>query len=402
MKGHRGLNLLTVNTGSSSVKMTFYRIGNDEEPIMLAGVDRIGSRKSHITIKHLSSNHLIEHEEAIPTHGAALKAVLTRTSDSTAISKLDGVGHRGVVGDRKCLEPMQVTEQLLSAFNQLVSLAPDHLPQVIDCISIVKTSYPDVPQVACFDSMFHRRMPPIARMFGVPRRFYEQGIFRYGFHGLSCEYIMQALTALNDPTAQGRVIIAHLGNGSSITAVQQGVSIDTTMGLTPLAGMVMGTRSKDIDPGAVTHIGNKEGMTFSQLNNLLNKESGLLGVSGYSADMRDLLERESTDAHCAETIAMFCYQARKFIAAYAAALGGLDTLVFTGGIGEKVAVIRERICFGMDFMGIVLDATANGSNAPVISGKDSHVTVRVINTNEDLIIARHTWRVITTTSFVKR
>src|ERR1051326_5795140 len=382
--------------------MTLYRIGNGEEPIMLANVDRIGSRKSRITIKDLSGDHLIEHEEAVATHGVALKAVLTRTSGLRAISKLDGVGHRVVIGDRKCLEAMPVTEQLLSDFNQLVSLAPDHLPQVIDCISIVKRSYPDVPQVACFDSMFHRRMSPIARMFGVPRRFNEEGIFRYGFHGLSCEYIMQALMALNDPAVKGRVIIAHLGNGSSITAVQEGVSMDTSMGLTPLAGMGMRTRFGDIDPGAVTHIGNKEGMTFTQLNNLLNKESGLLGVSGYSADMRDLLERESTDAHCAEAVAMFCYQARKFIAAYAAAVGGLDTLVFTGGIGEKAAVIRERICSRMDFMGIVMDATANGSNAPVISAKDSHVTVRVINTNEDLIIARHTWRVITTNSFVKR
>ena len=167
------------------------------------------------------------------------------------------------------------------------------------------------------------------------------------------------------------------------------------MGFTPLAGLVMGTRCGDLDPGAVTHIGNREGMTFSELNDLLNKESGLLGVSGYSADMRDLLERESTDTHCAEAIAMFCYQARKFIGAYAAALGGVDTLVFTGGIGEHAAVVRERICAGMDFMGILLDNTENASNAAVISAKHSRTTVRVIKTNEDLMIARHAWRLIT-------
>jgi acetate kinase len=232
-------------------------------------------------------------------------------------------------------------------------------------------------------------------MYAIPRRFYEQGVFRYGFHGLSCEYIMWALAELNDPAADNRVIIAHLGNGASITAVRHGLSIDTSMGFTPLAGLVMGTRCGDLDPGVVTHIGNREGMTLPGLNDLLNKESGLLGVSGCSADMRDLLEHESTDTHCAEAIAMFCYQVRKFIGAYAAALGGVDTVVFTGGIGEHAAVVRERICAGMDFMGILLDATANASNASVISAKDSRTTVRVIKTNEDLIIARHACRLIT-------
>jgi len=217
---------------------------------------------------------------------------------------------------------------------------------------------------------------------------------RYGFHGLSCEYVMQELAALDPATAEGRVVIAHLGNSASITAVHRGTSIDTSMGFTPLAGLVMGTRCGDVDPGALLYVMKKDGMTSETMNGLVNKESGLLGLSGYSADMRDLLERESSDPHCAEAISVFCYQVRKFIGAYAAALGGLDTLVFTGGIGEHGSEIRTRICSGLDFIGVRLDAAANTSHAAVISVAGSAVTVRIVKTNEELMIARHTQRVL--------
>jgi acetate kinase len=206
---------------------------------------------------------------------------------------------------------------------------------------------------------------------------------------------MRELMVLDATAASGRVIIAHLGNGSSVTAVDRGISIDNSMGLTPMAGLVMGTRCGDLDPGIVVYLMSRFRMTFSALNALLNKESGLLGISSYSADMRDLLARESTDPRCADAIDIFCYHVRKFIGAYTAALGGLDTVVFTGGIGEHAAVIRERVCSGLNCIGVALDTDANNSHAPVISAKNAAVTVRVIQTNEDLMIARHTWRVIT-------
>jgi acetate kinase len=300
-----------------------------------------------------------------------------------------------VIGDRRCIEPQIINERLLATLHELVDLAPDHLPQVIDGIAAVGRTHPNALQVACFDSAFHQRMPPTARMYALPRRFFQEGILRYGFHGLSCESIMQTLTALDTAAAQGRVIVAHLGNGSSITAIDRGTSIDTSMGFTPLAGLPMGTRCGDLDPGALLYLMKQEVTGYAKLNLLLNRESGLLGVSGYSPDMRNLLERESTDTRCAEAVSMFCYQAKKFIGAYTAALGRLDTLVFTGGIGENSAVIRNRISAGMDCIGITLDGAANASNAPVISPNGSPVTVRVIQTNEDLVIARHTWRVIT-------
>ena len=400
MSGRGHLNLLTVNTGSSSIKTAVYQVGKTEEPIIFASVDRIGSLESRTTITNANHEHVFEQQEPIANHGTALKTILGRLDGQIALTVLDAIGHRVVLGDKRCLEPQVLTERLLSTFNELTPLAPDHLPQVVDCISALKDTHPDVPQVACFDSTFHRQMPPEAQMYAIPRRLYEQGILRYGFHGLSCEYIMQALATLNDPVAaKGRVIIAHLGNGSSITAVQHGLSIDNSMGFTPLAGMVMGTRCGDLDPGVITHIADSEGLSPFALNNLLNRESGLLGVSGHSPDMRDLLDREFIDSHCAQAVAMFCYQARKFIGAYAAALGGLDALIFTGGIGEHAAVIRQRICSGMDFIGITLDPNANVSNAPIISVQGSHPTVRVIETNEDLIIARHTCRVIKGKSF---
>jgi acetate kinase len=307
---------------------------------------------------------------------------------------VNGVGHRIVLGDRRCSQPQLIDQQLLTVFKELAELAPDHLPQIIDSVETVKRLYPNVPQVACFDSFFHSRMPRTSQMYALPRRFFEEGISRYGFHGLSCEYIMQELMTLDAEASRGRVIVAHLGNGSSITAVDHGVGVDTSMGFTPIPGVAMGTRCGDLDPGILLYVMNRYGMTFNELNELVNKQSGLLGLSEYSADMRDLLERENTDTHCAEAIAVFCYQVRKFIGAYTAALGSVETLVFTGGIGEHAAAIRQRICAGLNCIGVTLDEDANRSNAAVISSKGGPVTVRVIRTNEDLMIARHTSDVI--------
>jgi len=369
-------------------------MGGLETCLLVANVERIGSAASRITIRDNENQTLFDREEKLEDHSVAFAALLNRIENRWSAAKLDGIGHRIVLGDSRCHEPLRINDELLSRFQEMTDRAPDHLPQVVDGIAAVARTYPDVPQVACFDSAFHRQMPLDAQIFGLPRRFFQRGVMRYGFHGLSCEYVMQQLVALDPVAAEGRVVIAHLGNGSSITAVHNGTSVDTSMGFTPLAGLVMGTRCGDVDPGALLYLMKKEGMTSETLNGVLNNESGLLGLSGYSADMRDLMERESVDSYSAEAIAVFCYQARKFIGAYAAALGGLDTLVFTGGIGEHGSEIRARICSALEFIGVRLDAARNTSHAPVISSVNSAVRVRIIPTNEEVMIARHTKRVL--------
>lgn len=273
-------------------------------------------------------------------------------------------------------------------------LDPDHLPQALAAIDGMRRIYPSVPQVACFDTAFHRRMPPVAQLYPLPREIRDAGVSRYGFHGLSYEYIMHALREVDHIAADGRVLIAHLGNGASMAAVRGGTAVDTTMGFTPAGGLVMSTRTGDLDPGVLLYLLEVRRMSPQALNRLVNREAGLLGVSGASADMRDLLEREAADPWAAAAIGLFCYQARKFIGALATALAGLDTLVFTGGIGEHAAPIRARICDGMAFLGIRLDPHRNERHAPIISTDGAPVTVRVMATDEDRMIARHTYRLI--------
>jgi acetate kinase len=251
-----------------------------------------------------------------------------------------------------------------------------------------------VPQVACFDTAFHRQMPAIAQMYALPRDLWDVGVTRYGFHGLSYEYILQELRALDGDAANGRVIVAHLGHGASMAAMHHGVAVDTTMGLTPTGGLVMSTRTGDLDPGVLLFLLQSQGLTPAALSRLVNKEAGLLGVSGSTADMQELLVREAADPRAADAVALFCYQARKQLGGLVAALGGLDTLVFTAGIGEHSAVIRARICEGLGYLGLEVEAERNAAHAPIISGHASRVVVRVIPTDEDLMIARHTHRLI--------
>jgi acetate kinase len=277
----------------------------------------------------------------------------------------------------------------LSELEQLVPLDPDHMPEAVRGIQFIAREFPALPQVACFDTAFHSSLPKVARMYALPGRFYEQDIRRYGFHGLSYEFILGELRTLDAKLAAGRIIIAHLGSGASMVAVKNGKSVDTSMGFTPLEGLVMSTRSGDIDPGLLLYLLAQEKMSPKELNRLLNKKSGLLGVSGTSADMRDLLEKASHDARAADAVELFCYRARKYVGAYAAVLGGLDLLVFTGGIGEHAPAVRERICSGLEFLGIRLDSSRNEANAPMISSSESRVNVRVIQTDEDRMIVRH-------------
>ena len=292
-------------------------------------------------------------------------------------------------------EPERVTPKLLAELHRIRPYDPDHLPREIELIEAFRKRHPKLPQVACFDTAFHRNMPRVAKLLPIPRRYEAKGVQRYGFHGLSYAFMMEELARLGDPAATtGRVILAHLGNGASLAAVRDGKSVDTSRGFTPAAGLVMGSRSGDLDPGLLSFLSRSDQMTSAQFEQMVNHESGLLGVSETSSDMRDLLGRETQDVRAAEAVALFCYQARKWIGAYTAALGGLDTLVFAGGIGENAPVVRARICEGLEFLGIELEEKQNAANEGVISKAAGRVTVRVIRTDEELTIARAVCKII--------
>jgi acetate kinase len=292
-------------------------------------------------------------------------------------------------------EPERVTPALLDELRRITPYDPEHLPLEIELIEAFRQRHPALPQVACFDTAFHRTMPRVASLLTIPRRYEAAGVRRYGFHGLSYEFLMQELARLSDPAATtGRVILAHLGNGASMAAVRDGKSIDTSMAFTPTAGLPMSTRSGDLDPGLVSYLARTEQMTAGQFQEMVNRASGLLGVSEISSDLRDLLAQEAGDVRAAEAVALFCYQAKKWIGSFAAALGGLDTLVFAGGIGENAPIIRERICDGLAFLGIELNQNRNETNASLISSDAARVKVRVIRTDEELMLARSVIRVL--------
>jgi acetate kinase len=269
------------------------------------------------------------------------------------------------------------------------SIASRHLPEEIELIEAFRQRHPKLYQIACFDTAFHCSMPRVAKLLSIPRRFDTMGIRRYGFHGLSYAFLIEELARIaGTKTAHGRVILAHLGNGASLAAVFEGKSIDTTMGFTPAGGLMMGSRPGDLDPGAAWYMMRSENLTPKQFNNLINHESGLLGVSETSSDMHDLLDNQKSDIRAAEAVELFCYQARKWIGAFAAALGGLDTLVFSGGIGENAPEVRTRICEGLGFLGIEIEEKKNKANSPVISTDSGQTTIRVIHTDEEWMIAK--------------
>jgi acetate kinase len=309
--------------------------------------------------------------------------------------RFKAVGHRIVHGGPNHFEPALIDDALLADLRRLIPFAPEHLPQAIALIEAIAKRFGSVPQIACFDTAFHKELPTVARTLPLPRKFQAIGVRRYGFHGLSYEYLLRELGRIGRPgEAEGRVILAHLGNGASLAAVQNGKSIDTTMGMTPAGGLVMSTRTGDIDPGIVRFLERHEHLSPDQFHRLVNHESGLLGVAESTGDMRRLVEAGSSDAGAAEAVELFCYSARKWIGAFAAALGGLDTLVFSGGIGEHQAPVRARICGGLAFLGIELDPVANARNAPIITREATAVTVRVIPTDEEVTIFRAMLKVL--------
>jgi acetate kinase len=389
------LRILTINAGSSSLKAALYDMDRTEHLTLACQVERIGQSGSQMRIVDEDAVTLLDRTADLDTHATAARAFLGWLHHRSEVAPT-AVGHRIVHGGRAHRAPHVLTRGVLAELQELVPIDPDHLPQALAVIQVTTETYPAVPQVACFDTAFHRSLPRVAQMYPLPPRFADAGVIRYGFHGLSCEFILQALQTIDATAAQGPIIIAHLGNGASLTAVREGVSVDTTMGFTPTGGIMMGTRSGDLDPGVLVHLLEAEGMQGPALNRLVNHEAGLLGVSGLSGDMRDLLGKESSDPRAVDAVTLFCYLAQKSVGALAAALGGVDTLIFTAGIGEHSAPIRERICKGLEFLGLELDVERNAKHAPIISRDGSRVVVRVMKTDEDLMIARHVRHLLST------
>jgi acetate kinase len=386
--------VLTINGGSSSIKFALYQIGKPLARRLYGKVDRIGLGGTNLTFHDPTGKPQDSRSIAASDHKSAAKFLIDWLEEQPDFASVRAVGHR-VVHGMTHTDPERITPKLLHELHRLRPYDPDHLPREIELIQAFRQRHPRLPQVACFDTAFHRTMPRVAKLLPIPRRFDGKGIQRYGFHGLSYAYLVEELTRLGDPSAKkGRVILAHLGNGASLAAVLDGKSIDTSMGFTPTAGLVMSTRSGDLDPGLLSFFSRTERMTAPQFDQMVNHKSGLLGVSGISPDMRDLLAREATDVRAAEAVALFCYQAKKWIGSFAAALGGLDTLVFSAGIGENCPSIRARICEGLDFLGIKLHTARNAKNTSQISTDSGPVTVRVIRTDEELMLARSVIRVL--------
>ncbi|MGK2924235.1 MAG: acetate/propionate family kinase [Lysobacterales bacterium] len=385
--------ILTINGGSSSIRFAVYEAGETPRRRLDGKIDRIGLSGTNLIVSDPAGKSQSPHRLAAADHRTAVNFLLDWLEAQPVFAAINAVGHR-VVHGMKHSEPERVTPKLLAELHRITPYAPDHLPREIELIEAFRKRHPKLPQVACFDTAFHRTMPRVAKLLPIPRRYAAKGVERYGFHGLSYAYLIEEISRLDPAAAKGRVILAHLGNGASLAAVRHGKSIDTSMGFTPTAGLVMSTRTGDLDPGLVYYLARTGRMTSAQFQQMVNHDSGLLGVSGTSSDVRDLLAREAGDVRAAEAVALFCYQAKKWIGSFAAALGGLDTLVFAGGIGENAPLIRERICDGLGFLGIELNRKRNAKNAPLISPDAGRVKVRVIRTDEELMIARSVTRVL--------
>ncbi|BFM11988.1 acetate/propionate family kinase [Simiduia litorea] len=386
--------ILIINGGSSSVRFAVYGLQAEPQPMLLGKIDGIGRDRVRLTAKNLTDNTSFTGHLEKRGHLSVAEQLLMWLEAKINFSEIKAVGHR-VVHGMDMTDAQLVTPVLLAQLQGLVPYDSEHLPLEIAFIKAFLVGYPDMPQIACFDTAFHQTMPRVASQLPLPRHYEAQGIRRYGFHGLSCEYLVQKLRNLEDCAAiSERVIIAHLGNGASITAVKDGKSIDNTMGFTPSGGIMMGTRSGDLDPGLVFFLSNNEELSSEAFYSMINRESGLLGVSTISSDMRVLLEQESDDDKAAEAIALFCYQVTKAIGAYCATLGGLDTLIFSGGIGENSPPIRQRICANIGFLGVEIDQKLNRENSLNISVETSRVNVLVIPSNEEIIIAQSVLRIL--------
>ncbi len=383
------LNILTINSGSSSIKFGLYEIMEKPQLLFAGKIDRIGLADTAFTIKRNNGNSEKNRQEIgnLDFHTASA-FLLKWLQQQPEFGHIKCIGHR-IVHGMTYTEPAIIDDDLLKELNNIRDYDPGHLPAEIEIIQIIKQKHPNVMQVACFDTAFHTTIPLFAKIFAIPRKYYREGIQRYGFHGISYSYLMEALKKKNEKEAKGRIILAHLGNGASLAAVKDGKCMDTSMGFTPAGGIVMSTRSGDVDPGVAWYLMQK-GMNAKEFNDIINHQSGLLGISETTSDMKDLLQSEKEDERAAEAINIFCYQIKKYIGAYTAALEGLDILVFSGGIGENAPVIRSRICEGFRYAGVELNEEQNQKNAVQISANNSTVEVYVVPTDEEVMIAKTT------------
>jgi acetate kinase len=388
--------ILALNSGSSSVKFALHAAAHDERRLLHGAISELGPEpKFHAadSCGRAIPAQLPEHGPQRPlTHARALEWLVAWLAAVQPGEPLLGVGHRVVHGGERYGSPVRVDPGILDYLGGLTPMAPLHQPHDLGAIATLMRLRPDLPQVACFDTEFHRTMPAPARNFALPRALTAAGVHRYGFHGLSYEYVAQSLPRHLGALADGRVVVAHLGNGASMCAMQGRRSVATTMGMTALDGLMMGTRSGAIDPGAILYLMRERGLSVADIEDLLYHRSGLLGVSGIASDMRVLLE--SRDSRAREAVELFAYRAAGALGSLAVALGGLDALVFTGGIGEHASPVRAMICEQARCLGIELDPVANARHHGVISSASSRVTVCVIATDEQTVIARHTCRVL--------
>ncbi len=385
--------ILVLNAGSSSLKAAFFPEGEPERRVS-ASVDRIGAShgpRSELTLKRDGK------KESIPAKGKDVMSALEEILGAfdVALEDLDAVGHRIVHGGPKHTAPALLNAAVLSDLEKVAPLDPDHLPAEIALVRDLRKRAPRLVQSASFDTAFHRTMPRVAKLLPIPGKYERAGVHRYGFHGLSYTYLVGELARLaGNDAADGRLVIAHLGSGASLAAIHRRESLDTTMGFTPTAGIPMGTRTGSIDPGVLLHLLRTEKMSVDELDRFVNHDAGLLAVSGTSADMRDLLASRANDARAADAVDLFCYEVRKTVGAFAAVLGGVDTIVFSGGIGEKSAPVRAAVGEGLAWLGVNIDADANEQNADVISTRASKIQVRVIPTDEESVILRETLDVL--------
>lgn len=387
--------LLTINGGSSSIKFARFETGGSLPCVQRGRIEGIGLSQGSFAVSGVDELDIFVQPIVAADYSAAIELLMEWVDKKSDPCGLVAIGHRFVHGGPNFFEPQYITPTMITELRKVGALDPQHLPGELLLAEALARRFPDLPQIACFDTAFHQKMPAVAQRLAIPRHYADKGIRRYGFHGLSCAFLMQELAQSGGASfAQGRVVLAHLGNGASVTGVRGGNCIDTSMGFTPNSGLPMSSRSGDIDPGLAFYLAQTEHMTPEQFQQMVSDESGLLGVSDISGDMRELLLREVQDGRAAEAVAMFCYHTRRWICSLAGALEGLDTLVFSGGIGENVAEIRTRVCAGLDFIGIELDPAQNAVHAAVISSPESRVVVRVIRTDEELIIAQNVARVL--------
>jgi acetate kinase len=381
--------ILTINGGSSSLKFALFKPADRPARLLSGRVERIGMAGSRLVMVGADGGQEEDNAVEVPDQPTAVGLLIELLGYLVGLKSIAVVGHRVVHGGTRFWRPELITPGVLEELRKIVPYDPDHLPGEIGAIEALLRLEPELPQVACFDTGFHHDIPRVAQIIAIPRRYEAAGIRRYGFHGLSYAYLMEELARIAGPVAaRGRVILAHLGSGASLAAVRDGRCLETTMGLTPTSGLVMGTRCGDIDPGLVRFLMRAEGLSIDQFHDLVNHESGLRGVSESSPDLRDLLSKQDQDVRAAEAVELFCYRAKTGLGALAAALGGVDTLVFAGGIGENSPEVRRRICDGLAFLGIAVDERRNAANTKIISPADSRVAVHVIPTDEESMIAR--------------